>query len=334
MGTFAGFLLIGGASSLWMLFAGRMIDGITAGNLTIAQAYISDVTRPEKRTQAFGLIGISFGLGFLVGPAISGILAQSYGFAAPAWGAAGLSALSIVLTFVFLPDQEELERLKLEHAPPSTAAAPPPAAERTLAFGRLFSRPLPRRRLFQFFLYVTSFAVLSGGLALFLERRLGFGVRAVGYVFMLSGLTGALTQGVLGMLVKRLGEVRLAVLGFVTMAATYPLLWFATSVELLIVLIVIGGFGVAVMRPCLTTLLTKSVGRHDQGAVLGTSQSLSSLAQMIGQPLAGFLIGRGLLPLYGVAVGAIALLGALLSLSPEPAADGALERSPATPRAP
>ncbi|RYE83817.1 MAG: MFS transporter, partial [Myxococcales bacterium] len=104
LGTFLGFAMLGGAQSLWMLFAGRMIAGATAGNLTIAQAYISDVTPPEKRTAAFGIIGIAFGMGFLVGPPASGLIAHRFGYAAPPLIAAGLSALSAVLTLTRLPD--------------------------------------------------------------------------------------------------------------------------------------------------------------------------------------------------------------------------------------
>jgi MFS family permease len=319
LGTLAAFLLIGGASALWMLFVGRIVDGLTAGNLSIAQAYISDVTRPENRTRAFGFIGISFGVGFLIGPAISGLLAHRYGFAAPAYGAAGLSFLSIVLNVALLPGKAELDRLKAEHgASPSYRSTPQAGPERTLAFGTFFSRAEPRRRLLQFFLYTTSFAVLTGGLALFLRERFDFDVKAVGYVFMVSGFVGALIQGgLIGRLVKQLGEGRLALLGFATMAVGYPLLGIVRSVPALIALVCFSSFGVAVVRPCVTTLITKSVGRHEQGAALGTSQSLASISQMLGQPLAGFLIDRHLSGWYGVAAGAIAFLGALLSLSPE-----------------
>jgi MFS family permease len=332
LGTLAAFLLIGGASALWMLFVGRIVDGLTAGNLSIAQAYISDVTRPENRTRAFGFIGISFGVGFLIGPAVSGLLAHHYGFAAPAYGAAGLSFLSIVLNVALLPGKAELERLKAEHGQASdsqTYRSPPPAGgERTLAFGAFFSRPEPRRRLLQFFLYTTSFAVLTGGLALFLRERFDFDVNAVGYVFMVSGFDGALIQGgLIGRLVKQLGEGRLALIGFTTMAVGYPLLGIVPSVPALIALVCFSSFGVAVVRPCVTTLITKSVGRHEQGAALGTSQSLASISQMLGQPLAGFLIDRHLSAWYGVAAGAIALLGALLSVSPEATSPGATQSS-------
>jgi MFS family permease len=334
MGTFAALLIIGGASrmhgaiGLAMLFAGRMIDGLTAGNLSIAQAYISDVTLPESRTRAFGLIGISFGTGFLVGPAISGLLARRYGFAAPAYGAACLSFLSIVFTLTLLPGRAALEEIRATRghdgaSAPDAPTPPAPAGERTLAFGRFFSRPLPRLRLLQFFLFTTSFAVLTGGLALFLHERFAFDVEKVGYVFMVSGLVGATIQGgLIGRMVKRLGEARLAFAGFCSMAAAYPLLGPAHSVAALLGLVCVGSFGVAVVRPCVTTLITKSVGRHEQGAVLGTSQSLASISQIVGQPLAGLLIEHNLLWAYGMAAGGFALLGALLSLSsPQPAAD-------------
>jgi MFS family permease len=319
MGTLAGFLLIGGANALWMLFLGRIIDGLTAGNLSIAQAYISDVTKPENRTRAFALIGISFGMGFLIGPALSGVLAHRFGYAAPAYGAAALSFLSIVLTITLLPGQAELEKIKAEHGPAPEGAAP--AGERTLAFGRFLGRPLPRRRLLQFFAFTTSFAVLTGGLALFLEHQLHFDVKATGYIFMVSGLVGAVIQGgMIGRMVKKLGESKLALIGFCTMVATYPLLGAAHALPLLLVLVVISSFGVAVVRPCLTTLVTKSVDRREQGAALGTSQSLASISQIIGQPLAGFLIGHRMFYEYGIAAGAFALIGAVLTLQAEPSA--------------
>jgi DHA1 family tetracycline resistance protein-like MFS transporter len=325
MGTFAAFLIIGGAHSLWWLFAGRMLDGLTAGNLGIAQAYISDVTRPENRTRAFGVIGISFGVGFLIGPGVSGLLADRYGFGVPAYLAAAMSLLSIVLTAVFVPNQVELEQLKAMHGGALQAGGPPPpTGRRSLNFGKFFTRPLTRLRLLQFFAYTTSFAVLQGGLALFLHQRFDFGVDKVGYVFMLSGFMGVLIQGPLGRMVKWLGEARLALFGFITMAVGYPLLGYNHALWALIALVCFAGFGVTVVRPCVTTLITKSVGRHEQGEALGASQSLASISQVVGQPLAGLLIGHRLLGAYGLAAGLFALAGALLSAQPEPAADGAV----------
>src|SRR6266567_3861103 len=104
-GTFIGFLILAFANSLWLVFLSRVIDGLTAGNLSLAQAYISDVTKPENRARSFGVIGIAFGIGFLVGPGVSGFLSQ-YGYAYPILAAAFLSASSVVCTATLLPKAE------------------------------------------------------------------------------------------------------------------------------------------------------------------------------------------------------------------------------------
>ena len=329
-GTFLGFLTIGFASTLWMLFLGRILDGLTAGNLTIAQAYISDVTRPENRTRAFALIGIAFGSGFLIGPAISGILAHRFGYATPAFAAAALSLLSIVLTATLLPKnpvrpaEDDVPAASAQAvAGASGAPRPAPAASgsRSLAFGKFFSRPLPRRRLLEFFAFTLSFSTLVGGLALFLNRRFGFNVENVGWVYAFSGLIGGFIQGgIIGRLVKRYGEAKLALSGFVTMAIGYCFLGLAFRIPVLLLLVAVSGFGVAVTRPALTTLLTKSVSRDEQGAALGVSQSLSSIAQIVGAPVAGLLIEHGWLAAYGLAAGSVALVGVVIGLQPEPAA--------------
>ncbi len=311
LGTFAGFLILGWAHALWMMFLARVIDGSTAGNLSIAQAYISDSTKPEERTRAFGFIGIAFGTGFLLGPAISGFLARRFGYAAPAFGAAGLSALSIVFTATLLPNKRA----------PGTGDAP----RRTLDFGRFFRHQRPRRRLLEFFAFTTSFSTLIGGLALYLNARFQFDVEKTGYIYALSGLIGALIQGgLIGRLVRALGESKLSLLGFASMATGYLLLGPAHSITMLVVLVICASFGSAVTRPALTTQLTKSVGPDEQGAVLGTSQSLAGISQIVGPVVAGWLIGRGQLAAYGVVAGGFALAGALLvwlQREPEPAAD-------------
>lgn len=313
-GTLAAFLMLGFAQSLVMLFIGRIIDGFTAGNLSIAQAYISDVTTSKNRTRAFGLIGIAFGTGFLIGPVISGLLGQR-DHRLPFFVAAALSLTSIVVTATLLP-------AKPRRAEPSSPEidVPPPAGERSFSFGRFFARPLPRRRLLQFFAFSLSFSALLSGLALFLERRFSYTVRDVGFIFGFSGFIGMIVQGgLIGRLVKRLGEARLTLLGFVSMAIGYGLLGFVFEVPALLGLVAIAGFGSAVVRPCITTLLTKSVGRSEQGAALGLSQSLTSIAQMTAPLAATFLIEHQRLVAYGLTAASFAAIGALLSFLPAPA---------------
>lgn len=310
IGTLIGFLVIGSATSLWMLFLGRIIDGTTAGNLSIAQAYISDVTKPEERTKAFGMIfGIAFGAGFLFGPAVSGLMAEHYGYESPAYAAAAASFVSIILTWRLLP-----------------AVKPTPSEvgpRRALMF-RFLQMPLARRRFIEYFCFVLSFSTLVGGLALYLERQFGFTVKNAGYVYAYSGLIGILIQGgMIGRLVKKLGEPRLALAGFATMAIGYGMLGWAMTLPILLVLTAISSFGSAVTRPAITTLITKSVGRDEQGAALGLSQSMSSVAQIAGPLIAGALIEVRALHAYGLVAAGFAVVGAVLLLiggvGPDPA---------------
>ncbi|WP_437670940.1 MFS transporter [Sorangium sp. So ce131] len=320
LGTFVGFLVLGSAGSLWMLFLGRIIDGLTAGNLTIAQAYISDVTRPEERTKAFGLIGIAFGGGFLLGPAISGFLAHRFGYASPAYGAAALSLTSILLTAAVLPAKPRVPSASPDA--PATASARPAPMGRGNAFRRFFDRPLPRRRLLEFFAFSLSFSTLIGGLALFLERRFQFDVEKTGYLYAFSGLIGGSIQGgLIGRLARRYGEERLALIGFASMVAGYGLLGVAYNLPTLLLLVAVAAFGAAVVRPSIATLLTKSVGRDEQGAALGVSQSLASISQIVGPIGAGWLIEHRALAAYGLMAASFAACGIFLGLQKIPAGE-------------
>jgi MFS family permease len=306
-----------------MLFVGRIIDGLTAGNLSIAQAYISDVTEPENRTKAFALIGIAFGAGFLLGPALSGILAHRYGYAAPVFGSAGLSLLSILVTWRLLrePSRRAIELKE------GGSAAPDPQPERAgeprgrfAQIGWFFGQPASRLWLLEFLSFSLAFATLIGGLALFLERRFDFHVEQTGYVFAFSGVVGGSLQGGMGRIVKRVGEERLVLMGLLFMAAGYAVLAVAFSVPALLVSVFLGAIGGAVVRPCVTTLITKSVGRTEQGAVLGVSQSITSSSQIVGPLIAGWLIQHGRLTAYAIAAGSFALLGALRLILGRPGA--------------
>ncbi|MBS1912541.1 MAG: MFS transporter [Bacteroidetes bacterium] len=317
VGTLVGFIILGFSGTLWLLFLSRIIDGITAGNLSIAQAYISDVTKPEGRTKAFGLIGIAFGVGFMLGPAISAFL-STFGYEWPAFAAALLSFSSILCTWFLLPD------VKPNHDPNARRLG------RVEQIASFFKRPLPRLRLLEFFCFVLSFSTVIGGTALFLERQFGYTEKNTGYIYAFSGLVGGLVQGgLLGRLVKRFGESRLATIGFIGMVLGYGLLGWTFGLPFLLVMIVVGAFGSAVARPALTALLTHSVGRTEQGAALGVSQSLQSIAQIIGPLIAGLLIEHHMLKTYGVVAGAFALLGVIFTLRHRNAGEGPPESMPA-----
>lgn len=318
-GTCIGFLVLGYAGSLWMVFVGRILDGVTAGNLTLAQAYVSDHSAPEQRTKAFGLIGIAFGIGFLFGPFISGELAQ-YGHHVPFLMAAGLSLLSIFCTYTFL-----------ERTPPpgagQDARGDGPGGRRPSAFdwkiyAEYFRRPELGKILVQFFLFSFAFSCFTSNFALFAERRFltsggaPWGAGEVGKLFAYSGLLGIILQGgILGRLVKRYGEHKLVIAGFLSCAAGYAVLGNAYDLTILLVSATILSFGNGVLRPALTARITQVVGRQEQGTAIGISQSLGSIALILAPPTGGFLINHHWLLPWALVAGGVSALGLLAAIA-------------------
>src|SRR5579863_4693346 len=214
IGTLIGFLVTASAPVLWVVFLGRIIDGCTAGNLSLAQAYISDVTKPEERAKSFGVIGIAFGLGFLIGPAISGFLAK-FDYRYPMYAAALMSFTSIMATTFLLP-AVSAGGAAAGRKPASEASAGPGGRRLSLVqwgeYARYFRQPGLSILLFQFLTFTFSFAFFISGFPLVLERRLTwhgapFGPEQTGYMWAYAGLLGIFLQGPgLGRLVKRFGE--------------------------------------------------------------------------------------------------------------------------------
>lgn len=301
-GTFIGLLILAWAPFLWVVFLSRAIDGLTAGNLSIAQAYIADVSKPEERARSFAFIGIAFGIGFLIGPAISGFLSQ-FGYVWPVLAAAALSALSICATYFLLPE-----------SPPVHADG---AGGRRLSilewsrYARYFRNPSLSPLLWKFFVFVFSFGFFTAGFALFAERRYQFGPKEVGYIFAYTGLLGGIVQGVMGLLVRRVGERRLLAAGFIGSVVGYAALAFAFTVPQLIFVTTISVLG-GVIRPVVTSLITQRAERHEQGVVLGLTQSLASVAQIVAPLIAGAFIQKGWLAAWALAIAAVALVGVVI----------------------
>jgi MFS family permease len=322
VGTFLGFLMLARAEVLWVVFLSRVIDGATAGNLTIAQAYITDVTPPAHRARAFAVIGISFGLGFLLGPAISGWLAQ-HDPRWPVYAAAGLSATSIAATALLLKEPTRAQVDAANAAPEGEPAGPPPPPGRRRngfsgsGYAVYFRRPILGTLLALFFCFAFSFSLFTSGFALFAERRLHtalgapWGVREVGYVFAYSGFLGILLQGgLVGRLVRRFGERPMVGVGFVCAGVAYLVLGQSYALPLLLVSATLSAVSSSILRAPLTAMITQQCHRDEQGVVLGLTQSITSVAQIIAPLLAGALIGHGWLQGWSLAA-ALAALAAL-----------------------
>jgi DHA1 family tetracycline resistance protein-like MFS transporter len=317
IGTLIGFLVTASAPVLWLVFLGRIIDGCTAGNLSLAQAYISDVTKPEERAKSFGVIGIAFGLGFLIGPAISGFLAK-FDYRYPMYAAACMSFTSIMATTFLLPAVSA----------GGVAAGPAGPGGRRLSlvqwgeYARYFRQPGLAILLFQFLTFTFSFAFFISGFPLVLERRVAwrgtpFGPEQTGYMWAYAGLLGIFLQGpALGRLVKRFGEPALNRAGFLGYVAGYSMLAFCHSLPMLFATVTVLAMG-GLVRPTLTSLVTHATPRGEQGMILGLTQSLMSVSQITAPPLGGLLIEHQLLTAWGIAAAAIALAGLSMAARPE-----------------
>ena len=281
IGTSLGFLLMGLANTLWLLFVARIVDGITGGNISTAQAYIADVTSPEERSKGMGLIGAAFGLGFIFGPLIGGVMTH-ISPAAPFLFAAGLAAANATALFFLLP-----ESLSSEHR--ARAGERASVSQVLRESGNRSLGPV----LATYFFSTVSFAMLTATYALFANHRFNFDARHTGYMFGYVGIVGAVIQGgLLGRLVRLFGDKALAVAGTAVFAVSMFVLPLSPSLTLLIV----GSTGIAVgnslMTPTLNGLASKSVSASLQGRVLGVMSSVASLARIIGPVLGGWLLGR------------------------------------------
>ena len=278
-GTAIGFVLMGLARSLPLLFLARIIDGATGGNIATAQAYIADVTPPEQRSRGMGLIGAAFGLGFIFGPLIGGLMSQ-ISVAAPFYFAAALAATNALAAAWLLPESLTPER-RVHSAKRSSISE---------VFAEAKGHALPAI-LAMYFLTTIAFSLLTATYSLFTQRRFGFGAAENGYLFAAQGVIGAIIQGgLIGRLVKLVKEKGLAMLGaamlavglfFLPLSGTTTALFLATAG-------LAGGHGL-IAAP-LNGLASRSVGPSSQGRVLGLMQSSASVARIIGPVLGGWLL--------------------------------------------
>src|SRR5918993_3440761 len=285
IGTGIGFLILGFATTLWMLFVGRILDGITGGNISTAQAYIADVTTPENRAKGMGLIGAAFGLGFIFGPALGGILSQ-WGIHVPFVFAAGLCFANAVLLYFTLPE----------------TVTPDHPARVSAARGRGFTQLIDSLKqprlgfvLTIYFLFVVAFSIMTTSFSLYTMFRFGYDARHTGYLFAYVGLIAVVIQGgLIGRLVKRFGELPLVIFGALCFAISlFAVPFVGPAAGGLAALLVGGGvfsMGNSLATPALTSLASKSAGPGEQGSVLGVTQSVASLARAVGPFLAAILI--------------------------------------------
>jgi DHA1 family tetracycline resistance protein-like MFS transporter len=262
---------------LTMVYVTRIIDGISGGNVSAAQAYVSDTVPPAKRAKYMGLLGAAFGIAFALGPGIGGVLGH-YNEALPPFLAAALSLTAAVLAYFKLP-----ESLK--------TPIHPDRSSHLLRSAKLFREPILAQLVCVWFLSMFAFVMMESVFALFLNDRFGFKERGVGLTFMLAGVMIIIIQGgLIGRLKDLVGEWSMAIIGplaFTAAMLLYVQVAFAPVVMVLVIAVIFNAIGRSLHTPAMSSLVAHHSPMGKEGAAFGLFHGMGSLARMIGPAIAG-----------------------------------------------
>jgi multidrug resistance protein len=275
---------LGLANSLWILFIARSLAGMMAGNIATAQAYIADITTPTNRARGMGMIGAAFGLGFILGPAIGGILTgtdpDSANFHLPSLLAAGLSLLAFLCALMLLPESlnSETKAKILVHR----------HHQRRLNLLHILERPQLCLLVGIYFLVTFAVASMDSTLALWSKQQLNWGPQQTSYLFAFMGIVSTIIQGgLIGFLKKYLGEIKLLTLGILGLGFGLLLIGLSQNLILLLVATTLVAWGISVSQPILNSLISQITAPEGQGKILGIASSCSALARIGGPIWAG-----------------------------------------------
>ncbi len=305
-GTLVGFILLGVAEPAgnaladWLglatsantiivslLFVSRIIDGLTGGNISVAQAYITDVTTEKNRAQGLGMIGAAFGLGFIIGPATGGLL-SSWGYAVPAYTAAGLALLNLAAVYLYLPEsltpEKRVEMNARDSARPSFSVK---------ALWQALNRPRVGPLLHIRFFFGLAFSTFQTIFALYAQYQLGLEARATGFILTYVGVLSVLVQGVaVGKLSNKFKENNLILVSAVLMAVSLVAWAFTPNIVTLLIVLAPLAFAGGTLNTIINSALTKAVYPEEVGGTLGLSTSLESFTRVIAPSMGGFLLGQ------------------------------------------
>ncbi|MEW6305562.1 MAG: MFS transporter [Verrucomicrobiota bacterium] len=290
-----------GTTGLLLLLASRVFAGICGANLSVASAYIADVTTAENRSKGMGMIGMAFGLGFILGPALGGISAKYFGLAGPGWVAASICAANFLLACFILVESKQ----------PSSQHVPPrPKWDQWV---HTMAQPKLRLLISLFFLATFCFTAFESTLPLLLDKRFKYDETQVSYLFAYCGLMAALVQGGgIGRLVKRFGEPGLIFGSFLVVAVSLTMIPFVPGLGGLLLALGLFAIGSGINRAPTMGLISMNSPAEEQGATLGVAQSAGTLARVIGPTIATGLYGWHM-PLPYVMCSAVALLAGVVA---------------------
>jgi DHA1 family tetracycline resistance protein-like MFS transporter len=303
VGMFFNFLATAWAPTLALLFVGRVVGGMSSASMSVANAYASDISTPENRAKSFGMIGAAFGMGFICGPMLGGVLGE-INLHLPFYVAAGLCAANFIFGYFFVPEslpKEKRSAFSLARANPFSSLA------------RLAKRPDIRGLVAVFALVTFAQVLLQTTWVLYTNFRFGWSPRDNGIALFCVGLTSAVVQaGLLGWLMKRFGEVKLSLLGLASGAIVYVLYGLATQGWMMYVFILCNLLAFAA-APALQAIVSKASDPKEQGALMGSLQSLGSLGIVVMPVIGtGILASVSHLPANDVRIGATFFLSGVM----------------------
>ncbi|HNK62598.1 MAG TPA: MFS transporter [Anaerolineales bacterium] len=279
LGTSLGYLMLGLANSLPLIFLAVFIDGLTGANLTTAYAYIADSTTSENRSRGMGMVGAAFGLGMMAGPALGGLLSR-YGLSVPAFTASAIALANVLFGFFVLPESLPVERREIK-----------PASQIfnwVGQFKELFQRASIQKLLIAMFLLNLAFAGLQSNFPLYSNFRFQWTPTQNSLFYLYVGVCAVFIQGFLfGKLQPRFGEKRLTVVGLMLMVAGLAGMAFAPQAWMLFPAVTVVALGTGTSIPSLTALVSLRVSESEQGRLMGGTQTLLSLTNIFGPILAG-----------------------------------------------
>lgn len=280
--TFISFLVLANAKVLWMIYLSRIIDGLLGSNATIAQAYISDISEKKDRSKAFGISTAAFGFGFLIGPVIGGYLSQ-ISFGLPAYLAAGVTFITILATFIFLPEtitKKSKEKIKF-------------SIIETEDFKKYFRIPELRIRFIQYATFMVAYLVWTTNLALYASKKIGLGASRIGYTLAYIGFVSIIFRGVaLAKLINKYGEYKLKLLGTGMIVVGLVFSVFVTNWPMFLIMMTVFAFGIGLFHPIIKGDISRKSPSDEQGAVLGVTNSIGSTAQVIAPLIGGFILSN------------------------------------------
>lgn len=277
LGSAAGYLILGLAGNLPLLFLSRVIDGITGGNISIAQAYIADVTDKKDRARGMGIMGAAFGLGFIFGPAIGGALSK-VSYSTPAYFATAISLITVLSTILFLKESVNVE--KASHSSRTKFSL----AE----FKRVLSLETIGLMIFVFFVINFSFSVMQGNFALWTQKTFNFGPSDNGWLFTYIGILAVLVQlRFLPFMIKKFREKTILYISIFFMSVGLFLIPLSPHPYFLYIALLFFPLGNGLAQPTIQALASENVPSEEYGETLGILQSAGSMGRILGPVVGG-----------------------------------------------